>query len=66
VKNFLKSDRHTHRDPQVRLTSLESMDCSTPENQIIIEAMASSDDDESVRLAAIDKLATVTVLQRVQ
>lgn len=65
MKNFLKSDRHTHKDPQVRLTSLVSMDCSTPENQIIIEAMASNDDDESVRLAAVDKLATVTVLQRV-
>ncbi len=41
------------------------MDCNTSENQTIIEAMASRDDDESVRLAAIDKLATVTVLQRV-
>ena len=41
------------------------MDCSTPENQTIIESMASNDSDEFVRLAAVDKLATVTVLQRV-
>jgi len=65
VKNFLKSDRHTHKDPQVRLNSLGSLDSSTPENQIIIERMATGDDDESVRLAAIDRLATVTALQRV-
>jgi len=65
VKNFLKSDRHTHKDPHVRLMSLGSMDSSTPESQTIIEQMAVGDDDESVRLAAIDKLTTVTVLQRV-
>jgi len=65
VKNFLKPDRHTHKDPQVRLTSLDSLDNSTPENQIIIEQMATNDNDESVRLAAVEKLATVTGLQRV-
>lgn len=41
------------------------MDCTTPENQVVIERLACSDEDESVRLAAIDKLATVTALQRV-
>jgi len=65
VKNFLKPDRHTHKDPQVRAESLSSLDGSTAENQMIIERMATADDDESVRLAAIDKLPTVTMLQRV-
>ena len=65
VKNFLKSDRHTHKDPEVRIASLDSMDSSLPENQLLIEQMATSDDDESVRLAAVNNLSTVSVLQRI-
>lgn len=42
------------------------MDSNLPENQVLIERMATSDDDESVRLAAIGTLADVSVLQRVQ
>ncbi len=41
------------------------MDVSTPENQQVIERMATSDEDEAVRVAAVDKVASVTVLQRV-
>lgn len=66
VKNFLKPDRHTHKDPHIRIASLDSMDASVPENQVLIERMAISDDDESVRLAAINSLANLSVLQRVQ
>jgi len=65
VKNFLKPDRHTHKDPKVRIASLSSLDNDKPESQVVIEKMASSDDDESVRLAAIDKLHSVSALQRV-
>jgi len=41
------------------------MDTNVPENQILIERMATSDDDESVRLAAINNLANVAVLRRI-
>ena len=65
VKNFLKPDRHTHKDPDVRIASLESMDGNLPENQIVIERMASTDSEESVRVAAINHLSGIDVLQRV-
>ncbi len=41
------------------------MDGNLPETQVVIEKMATSDDDESVRLAAINSIATVSVLKRV-
>jgi len=65
VKNFLKPDKHTHKDPKIRIASLDSMDSNVPENQLLIERMATSDDDENVRLAAINTLSSVSVLRRV-
>lgn len=41
------------------------MDANLPENQVLIERMATSDDDENVRVAAINNLTGVSVLQRV-
>ena len=41
------------------------MDTDSPENQLIIERMATTDSDENVRLAAINNLANVSVLRRV-
>ncbi len=41
------------------------MDSNSPEHQLLIERMASTDTDESVRAAAIANLSSVSVLQRV-
>ncbi len=41
------------------------MDTDSPENQLIIERMATTDSDENVRLAAINNLANISVLRRV-
>ncbi len=65
MKNFLKPERHTHKDPEVRIASLDSMDGSLPEAQTVIEGMAASDSEESVRTAAVNKLVRVDSLQRV-
>lgn len=65
VKNFLKPERHTHKDPEVRIASLDSMDGNLPESQTLIEGMAASDSEESVRAAAVTKLVSINGLQRV-
>jgi hypothetical protein len=64
VKNFLKSDRHSHKDPQVRIDSLQDIDASTSEGQSIIDKLASDDTDNNVRLAAINILVNLPLLSR--
>ena len=41
------------------------MDLTLAENQLLVENMARTDDDESVRLAAVNNLSAVSVLRRV-
>jgi len=70
VKNFLKPDRLStrlsHKDPKVRIESLQSIDGAEPELQLMIEKLASSDDDTSVRIAAIAKVDNMSLLTGLQ
>lgn len=63
VKNFLKSAAHQHKDPQVRLSSVNELDASSDEAQEILAGLAKNDEDESVRVAAIGKLDELNVLR---
>lgn len=63
VKNFLKPDRHLHKDPQVRLERIRELDPDDRESQALLTGLA-LDDDLAVRIAAIGKLSDVAVLQQ--
>ena len=63
VKNFLKSAAHQHKDPQVRLSSVNELDASSDEAQEILAGLAKNDEDEAVRVAAIGKLDELNVLR---
>ena len=63
VKNFLKSAAHQHKDPQVRLGSVNELDGSSEQSQEILMGLARNDEDESVRIAAIGKLDELNVLR---
>jgi len=66
VKNFLKPDRHTHKDPEVRIASVKSLDVSLPESQSLLEKMATTDEDPKVRVVAIENIASVTTLNQLK
>ena len=63
VKNFLKSAAHQHKDPQVRLSSVNELDACSDEAQEILAGLAKNDEDEAVRVAAIGKLDELNVLR---
>ncbi len=64
VKNFLKPDRHNHKDPQVRIERLRALDPHSPEDQRILAELAMHDDDVAVRNAAIGLVTDIAVLSR--
>ena len=63
VKNFLKPDKHLHKDPQVRLECIRELDPDDGESQALLIGLA-LDDDLAVRIAAIGKVSDVAVLQQ--
>lgn len=62
VKNFLKPDRLHHRNPEVRQAAVESLDMNDPQSSVLLHEIATSDDETSVRAAAIDRLDSVSLL----
>lgn len=64
VKNFLKPDRHLHKDPQVRLERIRELDPDGRESQVLLMGLALDDDDLAVRIAAIGKISDVAMLQQ--
>jgi len=64
VKNFLKPDRHQHKDPQVRLDQIRALDPTDQESQETLIELALDDDDLTVRTTAIGRVADVNVLRR--
>jgi hypothetical protein len=63
VKNFLKSAAHQHKDPQVRLGSIKELDAESAQAQEILMELARSDEDHTVRIAAIGRLDELNVLR---
>ncbi len=62
VKNFLKSDRFHHRNPDTRRAAIESLDADDPKSPALFHELASKDEDASVRIAAINRLDDVPLL----
>ena len=63
VKPFLKSAVHQHKDPQVRLTHVETLDPDDEASAEVLAALATGDEDVSVRLAAIARVRDLAVLR---
>ncbi len=65
MKNFLKSDRHLHKDEAVRLEAVSEFDASNAEHQSVLESLLDNDESVAVRKAAIGKLSSLSRLNQV-
>lgn len=64
MKNFLKSDRHLHKDEAVRLDAISEFDAENPEHQSLLELMVVADESMSVRKAAMMKVVSFSRLNQ--
>lgn len=64
MKNFLKSDRHLHKDEAVRLDAVKEFDAKNPEHQTLLEAVVDADESMQVRKAAMIKLTSFSKLNQ--
>ena len=63
VKHLLKSAAHQHKDPQVRLAHVRELDTTADGSGELLAALARTDDDVAVRIAAIGRLDDLAVLR---
>jgi len=64
VKNFLKSERHLHKDEAVRLEAIAEFDANNPEHQSLLESLLDTDESVVVRKAAVAKLSSLSRLNQ--
>lgn len=64
MKNFLKSERHLHKDEAVRLEAVTEFDANNPEHQALIESILDTDESAVVRKAAVAKLSNLSRLNQ--
>ncbi len=64
MKNFLKSDRHLHKDEAVRLEAVSEFDADNPEHQSLLESLIDTDESVAVRKASLLKINSLSRLNQ--
>jgi len=64
VKNFLKSDRHLHKDESVRLEAVGEFNADDPAHQTLLESLVDNDDSVAVRMACMKKISSLSRLNQ--
>jgi len=64
VKNFLKSDRHLHKDESVRLEAVNEFNADNAEHQTLLESLVDNDESVAVRRAALLKITSLSRLNQ--
>ena len=64
MKNFLKSDRHLHKDESVRLAAVSEFVVNDPAHQSLLETLVDNDESVAVRTASMKKLSSLSKLNQ--
>lgn len=64
MKNFLKSDRHLHKDEAVRLEAVQEFDANNAEHQSLLEGLVDKDESLAVRVASLGKITNLSRLNQ--
>ena len=64
MKNFLKSDRHLHKDESVRLEAVSEFNADDPAHQSLLESLVDNDESEAVRKASLLKISSLSRLNQ--
>ncbi len=64
MKNFLKSDRHLHKDEAVRLEAVQEFDADNSEHQSLLEGLVDNDESLAVRVASLGKITSLSKLNQ--
>lgn len=64
MKNFLKSDRHLHKDESVRLEAVGEFNADDPAHQTLLESLLDNDDSVAVRTASMKKISSLSRLNQ--
>ena len=64
MKNFLKSDRHLHKDESVRLEAVGEFNVDDPAHQSLLESLIDNDTSVAVRTASMRKISSLSRLNQ--